>query len=97
MDQPDPLARRSAISQRWRNSVSSFHGLTMRHCPSADSKSPRSILRQPAGVTAASRARRMKLAAVCERWIVQDAHGALERVAPHMLIGAKPGLLGPPR
>jgi hypothetical protein len=46
MHQPDPLARRSATSQRWRSSVVNFHGFAIRHCPSGDSNSPRSILRQ---------------------------------------------------
>jgi hypothetical protein len=37
----------------------------------------------------------VQLAAVRERWVVQGGYGALERVAPRVLIGAEPGSLGP--
>src|SRR4051812_5837868 len=96
MHHPEPTERRWATNQRWRNSVLNVQGFTMRHRPSADSNSPRSILRQPSAIDVVLVGRHPQLAAANQGAILEDVDGATQLSALSTLMSAQGGLVRPP-
>jgi hypothetical protein len=78
----------------WR--TVNFHGFAIRHRPSGDSNSPRSIFLHPSAIDVALRAGNPQLAPVGERVVLEKANGAREGGALDLLARTQLRLVRPP-